>query len=94
MAAQTEIVETGFCAHPDFRAAAAVTADARIGAGLVPEIVMAEDAVDRPMLVMGEVKRQGFCAVAQGGTQGQTRAGPHERDHGQCGNTGADQNEP
>ena len=94
MAAQTEIVEAGFGAHPDFRAAAAVTADARIGAGLVTEIMVAEDAVDRPMLIVREVERQGFCAAAGRCAQRQAHVGPQERDHCQCGNAGADQNEP
>lgn len=94
VAAQAEIVEAGFSAHTDFRTVAAVTADAGIRAGLVAEVMVAQDAVDRPMPVMWEVERRGFCAAAEGCAQRESYVGAQQRHYRESGNAGADQDEP
>jgi hypothetical protein len=58
VAAETEVVKACFGANSNLSAATAMTAYARLGATLIGEVVMTQDAVHRAMFVMRKVEDQ------------------------------------
>ena len=79
----TEIVKARLSADPDGNTAAAMTADARIGARAIGEVVMTLNAVHREMPVVREGQDQRLAARPEGLTQSQCSSGTQQRR--QCG---------
>ncbi len=77
MAGETEVVEARFGADPNGSAMAAVTTDARILTGPIDEVMMAQDAVHRAMLVVREAQDQRFTTTQERFTQRQSCTAAH-----------------
>jgi hypothetical protein len=65
-------VKTRFGAHPNVSAAAAVTADARIRAGLIGEVVVTVNAVHLAMFVVRKIQDQPITTGQERFTQGES----------------------
>lgn len=74
MTTETEVVKARLGADQYGRAAAAMTTDARILTAAIVEVVMALNAVHRPMFVVREPKDQRLTTMQERFTQGQSRA--------------------
>jgi len=74
VATETEVVKTRFGAHPKVCSAAAMTTDARIGAGAIDKVVMTLNAVHLPMPVVRKAQDEWFTTPHEWLTQGECRA--------------------
>ena len=77
MTTETEVVKACFDPDSNLRAAAAMTAYAGLGAALVGEVVMTQNAVHRAMFVMREVQRQALATAQERLPQRESTAGAH-----------------